>query len=160
MKLTIRHATKEDYDGAHEIMKQAHKIHSDLRSDIYKMNDVCLPYEWFEKYLQEDTYIVAVSEGMIVGVLYYFIKHSETPLHVTRDVLYIDTMAVHEKYRRRGIATAMFDYIKQIAKEKNCASFELNVIANNKSAKKMYEAYGFSPKSYVMEMPVGKCDCK
>jgi len=160
MQLLIRHARKEDYDSANNIMKQAHMLHSGWRSDIYKMNDVCLPYEWFEKYLEEDTYIVAETDGKVVGILYYFIKHSETPLHVTRDVLYIDTMAVDEKYRRRGIGTAMFDYVKKIAKEKNCVSFELNVLAKNKSARKMYEDYGFSPKSYVMEMPVEKCECE
>lgn len=160
MQLLIRHARKEDYDSVNNIMKQAHELHVGWRDDIYKMTDPVLSYELFLKYLEEDTYIVAEADGMVVGILYYFIKHTDNPVKVRRNVLYVDTMAVDKKYRRRGIGTAMFDYVKKIARKNNCVSFELNVLAKNKSARKMYEDYGFSPKSYVMEMPVENCECE
>ena len=69
-----------------------------------------------------------------------------------RKVLFVDTMAVEEKYRGKGIGTGMFEYLKKVAKERQCDGIELQVNARNTAAKKMYEKCGFTEKSINMEL--------
>ena len=45
-----------------------------------------------------------------------------------------------------------FDYLKDIAKDNNIDAIELQVNAENKAAKSMYEKYGFTDKSINMEL--------
>lgn len=68
------------------------------------------------------------------------------------DILFVDTMAVDEKYRHKGIGHAFFDYVKTIKQQKDFDSIELQVNARNEDAMKMYADYGFTPKSINMEL--------
>ena len=56
--------------------------------------------------------------GKIVGVLEIIFRHIEGPAHVTRDIIFIDTMAVAEKYRGLGIGHKMFEFLKIMKIEK------------------------------------------
>ena len=76
----------------------------------------------------------------------------ESPAHVTRKVIFIDTMAVDEKYRGMGVGHKMFDFIKQMKQEKNMDGIELQVNAKNNSAYEMYKKCGFTEKSINMEL--------
>lgn len=76
----------------------------------------------------------------------------ESPSHVTRDLIFIDTMAIDENYRGMGIGHKMFDFIKAIKKEKNLDGLELQVNARNRAAYEMYKKYGFTEKSINMEL--------
>ena len=40
------------------------------------------------------------------GLMY---RHVETPVHVTKDIIFIDSMAVDESYRKKGVGHAFFD---------------------------------------------------
>ncbi|MBR6801299.1 MAG: GNAT family N-acetyltransferase [Eubacteriaceae bacterium] len=155
MKINIRYAQLSDYSQIESILKQVHEMHVMWRSDVYKMNDVILAKDRFLNYIAEDNCIVAEDDGVIVGMVYYFVKHVSTPVHVEKNILYIDTMAVHENYRGKGIGTAMFDHLREIAKCRDCVSFELSVNGKNEKAMKMYEKYGFGVKSLTLDMPLG-----
>lgn len=52
----------------------------------------------------------------------------------------------------KGIGTGMFEYLKKVAKERQCDGIELQVNARNTAAKKMYEKCGFTEKSINMEL--------
>lgn len=148
----IRYAKKEDYAEVEKIMKQVQGLHVEWRPDIYKMCDTVLPEEMFYEAVKQETFLVAEAEGQIVGLLAYMHRHIETCNQVTRDVLFIDSMAVDENFRGQGIGHQLFDYIKVIAKEKHFDRIELQVNARNIRAKKMYEDYGFTDKSINMEI--------
>ena len=151
-KILIRYAATEDYKSAEEIMKQVHKLHVDLSPDTYKPVDTVLPYEKFQKAVEQQTFVVAEYDRNVVGILSYWFRHIEADNQLTRDVLFIDCIAVDEKYRGKGIGRALLDFAKNIVQEKHLDGFELQVNAKNTNARKMYESYGFVEKSINMEL--------
>lgn len=79
-------------------------------------------------------------------------RHVESPSHVTRNVIFIDSMAVDENYRGMGIGHLLFEKVKQIKEQKHFDGIELQVNAKNKAAYEMYSKYGFTEKFINMEL--------
>ena len=71
---------------------------------------------------------------------------------MTRNIIFIDSMAVDEKYRGRGIGHAFFDFLKELKDKTGCDGIELTVNARNETARKMYTDCGFTEKSINMEL--------
>ena len=150
MNIQIRLANKNDYESVIRIMSQVQDMHVEWRPDIYKPNENLIPEDVFEKVIENGTFYVAEEEGG--GVLEIVFRHVESPSHVTRDFIFVDTMAIDEKYRGMGIGHQMFDFLKQLKKEKNLDGIELQVNARNSAAYEMYKKYGFTEKSINMEL--------
>ena len=81
-------------------------------------------------------------------------RHIESPANITRDIIFIDMMAVAEKYRGLGVGHKMFEFLKKMKIEKNMDGIELQVNAKNIAAYEMYRKYGFTEKSINMELLV------
>lgn len=153
MDIRIRNATTNDYGSVIKIISQVQDMHVEWRPDIYKYNDNLITKEEFEKLVENNTFFVAENENKkIVGVLEIIFRHIESPAHVTRDVIFIDTMAVDEKYRGLGVGHKMFEFLKAMKIEKNMDGIELQVNARNRAAYEMYKKYGFTEKSINMEL--------
>ena len=152
MNIQIRLARKNDYESVNRIMTQVQNIHVEWRPDIYKPNENLIPEDVFEKIIENGTFYVAESEGVVVGILEIVFRHVESPSHVTRNFIFIDSMAIDEKYRGMGIGHQMFDFSKKLKKEKNLDGIELQVNARNSAAYEMYKKYGFTEKSINMEL--------
>ena len=152
MDIQIRLAEKKDYEAVISIMAQVQDMHVEWRPDIYKHNENLIPQDVFEKILENNTFYVAESDSSVVGVLEIAYSHVESPSHVTRDVIFVDTMAIDENYRGMGIGHKMFDFIKELKQEKNLDGVELQVNARNSAAYEMYKKYGFTEKSINMEL--------
>lgn len=133
-------------------MKQVHKLHVGWRPDVYKQQETILPLDEFKQAIQEQAFFVAEGEGKVVGILGLMYRHVETPVHVTKDITFIDSMAVDESYRKKGVGHAFFDFLKELKKEKGYDAIELQVNARNKAAYNMYRNYGFTEKSINMEL--------
>ena len=152
MEARIRTAKKADYESVIKIMSQVQDMHVEWRPDIYKPNYNLIPEDVFEKIIENGTFYVAETNDMVVGVLEIVFRHIESPSHVTRDVIFIDTMAVDENYRGMGIGHQMFDFLKKMKQEKNLDAIELQVNARNRAAYEMYHKCGFTEKSINMEL--------
>lgn len=152
MDFTVRKAVMKDYESVVEIMNQVQQMHVNWRPDIYKWNNSIIPIDKFAKIVEDDTFFVAEADGIVVGIMEIIFRHIETPLHITRDVIFIDSMAVDEKYRGLGIGHLFFDKVKQIKEQKHCDGIELQVNSKNKAAYEMYSKYGFTVKSINMEL--------
>ena len=152
MDIQIRTAKLEDYNAVEDIMKQVHKLHVGWRPDVYKQQETILPLDEFKQAIQEQAFFVAEGEGKVVGILGLMYRHVETPVHVTKDIIFIDSMAVDEPYRKKGVGHAFFDFLKELKKEKGYDAIELQVNARNKVAYDMYRSYGFTEKSINMEL--------
>ena len=96
--------------------------------------------------------IVATDEEKVVGILMYLVNKVDFDNHVNRTFYKVDAVAVDEGHRGQGIGHKLFDYLKDIAKDNNIDAIELQVNAENKTAKSMYEKYGFTDKSINMEL--------
>ena len=153
MDIQIRTATINDYESVIKIISQVQDMHVEWRPDIYKYNDNLISKKDFEKIVESNTFFVAENDNeKIVGVLEIIFRHIESPAHVTRDVIFVDTMAVDEKYRGLGVGHKMFEFLKAMKIEKNMDGIELQVNARNRAAYEMYKKYGFTEKSINMEL--------
>ncbi|MCM1184097.1 MAG: GNAT family N-acetyltransferase [Roseburia sp.] len=152
MEIHIRNAKPDDYAAVEAIMKQVQQMHIDWRPDIYKYSDTVLPLEVYEQAVRDGTFFVAECDGTTAGILFILYRSVESPNQVARTVLFIDSMAVDERYRGKGIGHAFFDFLKALKKQKGCDGIELQVNAKNRAAYKMYADYGFTDKSIHMEL--------
>ena len=152
MKITIRTPQMQDYDRFSAIMDQVQQMHVEWRPDVYKPASPLITMDMFEAILKDENWYVAEADGVVVGILELMKRHVESPAQVTKDVLFISTMAVDEKYRGKGIGHLFFEKVKQLKQEKGYDTIELQVNAKNRLAYEMYRKYGFTEKSINMEL--------
>lgn len=152
MEIYIRNARLDEYKSVEAIMKQVQQMHIDWRPDIYKYSETVLPLEIYEQAVKDETFFVAEYEENVAGVLFIIYRHIENPIQVTRNIIFVDSMAVDENYRRKGIGHAFFDFLKELRNQKGFDRIELQVNAKNKAAYEMYLNCGFTDKSINMEL--------
>ena len=95
---------------------------------------------------------MAETDGKVVGILELVIRRIQSPAHISRRILFIETMAVDEAYRGMGIGHQFFEKVKQLREEHGLDGIELQVNAKNRAAYEMYLKYGFTEKSIQMEL--------
>ena len=152
MEVKIRSPKQQDYDRFSNIMDQVQLLHVGWRPDVYKPATPLITKEMFEEILKGDNWYVAEADGKVVGVLELITYHIENPSQVTRDILFISSMAVDQEYRGKGIGHQFFEKVKQIKEENGYDSIELQVNVKNKMAYEMYKNYGFTEKTINMEL--------
>lgn len=133
-------------------MDQVQQLHVEWRPDVYKPASPLITMDLFEAILKDGNWYVAEADGVVVGILELMKRHVESPAQVTKDVLFISTMAIDEKYRGKGIGHLFFEKVKQLKQEKGYDTIELQVNAKNRLAYEMYRKYGFTEKSINMEL--------
>ena len=146
----------QDYPDVEAIMEQVQELHVQWRPDIYQHAETALPYEAFLESVKAGTFLVAEADEKVVGILDYTLRHTGSDRQVTRDVAFINSMAVHEDYRGQGIGRRSFEIMKEIVQEKCLDGLELQVNARNTDAWEMYRRCGFVEKSINMELPMGE----
>ena len=124
MEVKIRSPKQQDYDRFSNIMDQVQLLHVGWRPDVYKPATPLITKEMFEEILKGDNWYVAEADGKVVGVLELIIYHIENPSQVTRDILFISSMAVAQEYRGKGIGHQFFEKVKQIKEENGYDSIE------------------------------------
>lgn len=152
MEIQIRNAKKEDYKAVEVMMEQVQQMHISWRPDIYQFNETVLSYEMYEQAVADQTAFVAECDGHVAGIVLIMYRHIENPVQVTRNIIFIDSMAVDEAYRGKGIGHAFFDFLKELKEQRGYDGIELQVNAKNEAAYKMYADYGFTNKSINMEL--------
>ena len=152
MEVIVRLPRLQDYERVSKIMDQVQQLHVEWRPDVYKPASPLITMDMFEAILKDENWYVAEADGVVVGVLELMIRHVESPAQVMKDVLFISTMAVDEKYRGKGIGHLFFEKVKRLKQEKGYDTIELQVNAKNRLAYEMYRKYGFTEKSINMEL--------
>lgn len=152
MDVIVRLPRLQDYERVSQIMDQVQQLHVEWRPDVYKPASPLITMDMFEAILKDGNWYVAEADGVVVGILELMKRHVESPAQVTKDVLFISTMAIDEKYRGKGIGHLFFEKVKQLKQEKGYDTIELQVNAKNRLAYEMYRKYGFTEKSINMEL--------
>ena len=152
MEVIVRLPRLQDYERVSKIMDQVQQLHVEWRPDVYKPASPLITMDMFEAILKDENWYVAEADGVVVGVLELMKRHVEGPAQVMKDVLFISTMAVDEKYRGKGIGHLFFEKVKRLKQEKGYDTIELQVNAKNRLAYEMYRKYGFTEKSINMEL--------
>lgn len=157
MDISIREATKSDYEVVHQIQKQVHEVHVNERPDHYKMADTTLDQEYFNNLIDgENTKVFLLEEDQPIAYSIITIKSpTERPILIPRKVVYMDDFGVDSKYRGKGVGKVFFDKIVEFAKSIEADSLELSVWEFNEGAVKFYESMNLKTKMRQMEINLG-----
>lgn len=150
----VRFAEEKDLERVNELRAQVNDVHVKGRPDIFKpgfcqeLKDVV--YEMCND--ENKNIIVAERDGVICGmVCVEYIIRPESPYNLERKFYHIVEVAVDEAFRRQGVASEIFEFIKKDAKERGLKRIELDVWGFNESAREFYESVGFQTFRRFME---------
>lgn len=151
----IRRAEEKDIAQINGLLYQVHKVHSDVRPDLFKPG--CKKYndDDLKKIISNDKTPIFVYDenGMIEGYSFCIIKDTTSIESLTSyKSLYIDDLCVDESIRGKGIGKSLYSYVKAYAKEIGCYNLTLNVWADNKNALRFYESIGMHIQKIGMEV--------
>ena len=119
--IAIRHARVEDLPSIYAIEKECFK-------DPY-------PFELFKIFLNlPGVFLVAEYEGSIIGYVVVLIRDG---------MGHIFSIAVAEKFRRRGVGKMLLKRALAILREIEIKTFRLEVRVSNYPAQQLYKLLGF-----------------
>ena len=152
--MEIRLAEYRDIPGMIALLHQVGQVHHDIRPDIFR--DGALKYDEaaLEQLVKEEDkpIFVAVEQGFVAGYCFCQLRCTTGSSVLTdRAELYIDDLCVDENCRGQGIATALYRYAVDFARDLNAHSVTLNVWCGNESALRFYEKMGMKKRNIMME---------
>lgn len=152
--ITIRKAEEKDIPRITELLYQVHKVHSDRRPDLFRRGSKKYDENELKQIIadSERPIFVGIDEsGNVLGYAFCIFQHFGDNSLEKHDTIYIDDLCVDEKYRKKGIGTALYGYVVKLAKESGCHNMTLNVWAQNEDAIIFYSRMGLSVQKYTME---------
>ncbi len=152
--INIRSAELRDIPALGRLLYEVHKVHSDVRPDLFKAGARKYTDEQLEEILQsgERPVFVAEQDGQVAGYAFCIPKQLVGDRSMT-DVrtLHIDDLCVDEAARGKHIGTKLYDFVLDFAKRQGYYNVTLNVWADNKAAVKFYEKIGLRVQKIGME---------
>lgn len=152
--LTIRRAGAADIPALDKLLYQVHKIHSDLRPDLFRPGAKKYTDGELEAILANDAtpVFVAQRDGAVAG--YAFCVHQQfiNDNNMTDiKTLYIDDLCVDQCNRGGHVGRALYEHVLDYARAAGCYNVTLNVWAGNEGAMKFYESVGLGVQKIGME---------
>jgi membrane-associated phospholipid phosphatase/GNAT superfamily N-acetyltransferase len=138
-KLVIRESTVEDIPLIFDFIKELAEYEKML--DEVTATKEILKNSLFGKNKYAEV-VIAEFEGKPAGQVLFFHNFSTFK---GKPGIYIEDIYVKSQYRGKGIGKALFSYLKDLAKERNCGRVEWVVLNWNKSAINFYEKIGAEP---------------
>ena len=150
----IRIAEKRDMGALVSLLNQVLEVHHNGRPDIFKGNTRKYTDEELLLLIKDDTrpIFVAEDERGVLGYAFCIIKEQKGD-NILADMksLYIDDLCVDEGTRGSGVGKALYEFVRNYAREIGCYNLTLNVWECNPTAKRFYEKMGLVPQKTVME---------
>ena len=153
--MLVRFAKENELERVNELRKQVNDLHVAGKPDVFKPGFGPELRDFINVIWNDPTenIVVTEDEGQICGfAVINHINKPENPFMKERDFLDIDEFCVDEEHRRKGVATAMIEFIKDFAKENGFHRIELNMWEFNQGALAFYEAAGFETFRRYMEV--------
>lgn len=150
----VRFAEDKDLARISVLRKQVNNLHVEGMPDVFKAGFGPELQKHAAVLLNEENSDILVAErnGVICGMACVdYVYKPETPYTAARSFYHVHELAVDEAYRRQGIATELFAFMKADAAKRKLARIELDVWAFNTSAVEFYSAMGVSPTRIWME---------
>ena len=151
---SIRRAEEHDIPGIDKLLFEVHKIHSDVRPDLFKAGSKKYSDDELKKIIADDKtpIFVADKNGSVLGYVFCVHKQYINDNNMTDiKTLYIDDLCVDETVRGNHIGKALYEYVLDYAKRRGYYNVTLNVWADNVKALKFYEKVGLKVQKIGME---------
>ena len=136
MNITIRKAVESD-------LETIHKFIYDLADYENRRNECTVTIEELRELMFEEMSInavVAENDGEAVGMATYYYVRVTT--FTGKRSLYIEDLFIKEEYRTKGIGTNIFNFIRNIAKEKHCRLMEWKCLDWDSATISFYDKMG------------------
>ncbi len=156
-EITVRPARREELARVNELRRQVNDLHVAGRPAHFRpgfneelQRHVC---ERFES--ENSDVLVALQGGEVAGfATVQYVHRPEGPYTLPLDYYHVEEFGVDAAHRRRGVATALVDYMKRDARERGFRRIDLDMWTFNEGALAFYEAAGFTTYRRYMEMEV------
>lgn len=153
-QVKIRRAAESDIDTINKLLYQVHKVHSDLRPDLFRPGSKKYNDTELKAIIADDSRPVFVAEkaGTVLG--YAFCVHQQHPGNQSlTDIktLYIDDLCVDETVRHAQIGSLLYEHVLAYARQNGFYNVTLNVWTGNDNALKFYEKQGMKIQKMGME---------
>ena len=155
MPTEIRPARGGELDRVNELRRQVNALHVQGRPGHFKPGfGQELQARLFEAFDSERFGVIVAAEGIeILGfAVVQYVHRPEGPYTLPLDFYHVEEFGVDAAHRRRGVATAMVEYMKRDARERGFDRIDLDVWAFNDGATAFYEAAGFTTYRRYMEL--------
>ncbi|MGN1345883.1 MAG: GNAT family N-acetyltransferase [Eubacteriales bacterium] len=159
MNITVRCAVPEDRVRIMPLQKEIADLHHAGRPDLFRTEARFYSEANFNAMLAHPDHriFIAEADGTVAGYVFAVIKHARNhSTYVDFDQFYIDDICVAERFRRHGIASALFERCTEQARADGCYNIELNVFCFNGDAIAFYEKMGMRPMIQRMEVIVAQ----
>ena len=150
----IRLAEPRDLEAVNALLRQVLKVHHDARPDLFR--------EEGKKYTDEELLgifadpetpvFVYESDGVVLGYVFCALRHPSSGSLKAITTLYVDDLCVDGKARGRHIGKALFNHVKEYARQQGCHNITLHVWECNPGARAFYESQGLVPQYTSMEL--------
>lgn len=153
-QISIRRAVQSDLEVINKLLFQVHKVHSDVRPDLFRPGSKKYNDEELKAIIADDRRPIFVAErqGTVLG--YAFCIHQQ---HIGEQsltdikTLYIDDLCVDETVRGAHVGSLLYEYVLEYARKNGYYNVTLNVWADNVNALKFYERLGLKVQKIGME---------
>lgn len=153
--MKIRKAIEKDIPKISDLLSQVLEIHAQIRPDIFIPGTTKYTHDELAEMFKDDKkpiFVAVNEEDEVIGYAFCVLK--EQPFSnnmIPFQSMYIDDLCVDKNAREMHIGQALFEYVKQEARERGCYEITLNVWEGNDSAKYFYEKMGLTPQKTQME---------
>ncbi len=154
MEITFRDAVPEDYEQISEIFSEMDLLHAKALPQVFKKPKTPLRSRRHIAEILSDptsTIIIAESGEKILGLVQVMVRDAPAfPVFHRRRYGWIETFAVREAFRRRGVGRKLMRRALDWAKAGGAETCELNVWEFNRDAIEFYNKLGYRTASRRM----------
>lgn len=149
----IRKADTRDLQGLTDLLYQVNAVHHGIRPDLFKGNTAKYNEQKLKELLADEQRPVFVYvDGKVLG--HAFCQITEIRDHrLMQDIktLYIDDICVDQAARGRHIGQALYEHVRDYARQIGCYNITLNVWEGNDPAYSFYKSMGMQVQKTGME---------
>ena len=151
----VRRAEAKDIPAILKLLVQVDMVHHNGRPDLFRGPATKYSAAELEQILADEktpVFVCTDEQDRVLGHGFCILQHSGGELMVEHATLYIDDICVDEAARGQGVGRALFERIRDYAREQGAYNVTLNVWTCNPGAMAFYEKLGLVPYKTGMEM--------
>ncbi len=157
VNVIVRRATVKDIPFLLALLSQVLEVHASIKPDYFVSGYTKYNSTELEDILDDESKRVYVAEinGAAVGYAFCDIKEMPAKPFVQHfKYMYIDDICIDSNFRGKGVATKIFEHVKEEAGALGCRDITLNVWTGNRRAFAFYQKMGMKPQKTTMEIKV------